>query len=67
MFDGSLSDRPCWLRGADDIVEHLEKKLNIKVWRNNYRWNVYLERLLNVLVHAAQRRCCNVVRSITRT
>jgi len=22
---------PCWLRGADDIVEHLEKKLNIKV------------------------------------
>lgn len=22
---------PCWLRGADDIVEHLERKLNIKV------------------------------------
>jgi len=22
---------PCWLRGADDIVEHLEKKLDIKV------------------------------------
>jgi NADH-quinone oxidoreductase subunit E len=22
---------PCWLRGADDIVEHFEKKLNIKV------------------------------------
>jgi NADH-quinone oxidoreductase subunit E len=22
---------PCWLRGADDIVEHLENKLNIKV------------------------------------
>ena len=22
---------PCWLRGADDIVAHLEKKLNIKV------------------------------------
>ena len=22
---------PCWLRGADDIVEHLEKKLGIKV------------------------------------
>lgn len=21
---------PCWLRGADDIVEHIEKKLNIK-------------------------------------
>ena len=21
---------PCWLRGADDIVEHLENKLNIK-------------------------------------
>lgn len=21
---------PCWLRGADDIVEHLEKKLGIK-------------------------------------
>src|SRR5690349_11219763 len=21
---------PCWLRGAEDIVEHLEKKLNIK-------------------------------------
>lgn len=21
---------PCWLRGADDIVEHLEKKLKIK-------------------------------------
>jgi NADH-quinone oxidoreductase subunit E len=22
---------PCWLRGADDIVEHLEQKLGIKV------------------------------------
>ena len=22
---------PCWLRGADDIVAHLEKKLNIRV------------------------------------
>ncbi len=22
---------PCWIRGADDIVDHLEKKLNIKV------------------------------------
>ena len=22
---------PCWLRGSDDIVSHLEKKLNIKV------------------------------------
>ena len=22
---------PCWLRGSDDIVQHLEKKLNIKV------------------------------------
>jgi NADH-quinone oxidoreductase subunit E len=22
---------PCWLRGADDIVEHLESRLNIKV------------------------------------
>jgi NADH-quinone oxidoreductase subunit E len=22
---------PCWLRGSDDIVEHLEKKLGIKV------------------------------------
>jgi NADH-quinone oxidoreductase subunit E len=22
---------PCWLRGADDIVAHFEKKLNIKV------------------------------------
>ncbi len=22
---------PCWLRGSDDIIEHLEKKLNIKV------------------------------------
>ena len=22
---------PCWLRGADDIVEHFEKKLTIKV------------------------------------
>lgn len=22
---------PCWLRGSDDIVEHLEKKLNIGV------------------------------------
>ena len=22
---------PCWLRGADDLVEHLEKKLKIKV------------------------------------
>lgn len=22
---------PCWLRGADDIVEHLQDKLNIKV------------------------------------
>lgn len=22
---------PCWLRGSDDIVAHLEKKLNIKV------------------------------------
>lgn len=22
---------PCWLRGSDDIVDHLEKKLNIKV------------------------------------
>lgn len=22
---------PCWLRGADDIVEHFEKKLKIKV------------------------------------
>jgi NADH-quinone oxidoreductase subunit E len=22
---------PCWLRGADDIVEHFEKKLGIKV------------------------------------
>ncbi len=22
---------PCWLRGADDIVEHLQNKLNIKV------------------------------------
>ena len=22
---------PCWLRGADDIVEHFERKLNIKV------------------------------------
>ena len=21
---------PCWLRGAEDIVQHLEKKLNIK-------------------------------------
>jgi NADH-quinone oxidoreductase subunit E len=21
---------PCWLRGAEDIVEHIEKKLNIK-------------------------------------
>src|SRR5882672_6049526 len=21
---------PCWLRGADDIVEYIEKKLNIK-------------------------------------
>lgn len=22
---------PCWLRGSDDIIEHLEKKLGIKV------------------------------------
>ena len=22
---------PCWLRGADDIIEHLERRLNIKV------------------------------------
>jgi NADH-quinone oxidoreductase subunit E len=22
---------PCWLRGSDDIIDHLEKKLNIKV------------------------------------
>jgi NADH-quinone oxidoreductase subunit E len=22
---------PCWLRGADEIVEHLESKLNVKV------------------------------------
>ena len=22
---------PCWLRGSDEIIEHLEKKLNIKV------------------------------------
>ncbi len=22
---------PCWLRGSDEIVEHLQKKLNIKV------------------------------------
>ncbi len=22
---------PCWLRGSDNIIEHLEKKLNIKV------------------------------------
>jgi NADH-quinone oxidoreductase subunit E len=22
---------PCWLRGADDIVEHIENRLNIKV------------------------------------
>ncbi|HOX83349.1 MAG TPA: NADH-quinone oxidoreductase subunit NuoE [Chryseolinea sp.] len=22
---------PCWLRGSDDIIDHLERKLNIKV------------------------------------
>ena len=26
---------PCWLRGADDIVEHLERKLNIKKFSVN--------------------------------